>query len=64
MLHADGAEGAEHEQRAMSEVDDAKRAEDKRQAESNERVGPAFVETVEKLENNRVQHFAAYAIAA
>ncbi len=43
------AEGAEHEQRAMGEVDDAQRAENQGQAQGDQRIGPAFVQAVEKL---------------
>ena len=56
LLKGDGAEGAEHEQRAMGEVDHAQRAEDQGQAERDQRVGAALVEPVQDLKNDRVKH--------
>ena len=49
VAEGDGAEGAEHEQRAMREVDDAEGAEHQCQPERDQRVGAALVEAVEKL---------------
>ena len=54
VAEGDGAEGAQHEQRAVGEVDDAERAEDQRQAERDQRVGAALVEAVEQLREDRV----------
>ena len=56
LLKGDGAERAEHEQRAVGEVDDAERPEDQRQAERDQGVGAALVEAVQQLKNDRVQH--------
>ncbi len=50
----DGAERAQHEERAVGEVDHAKRAEDQRQAEGDERIGAALVEAVQDLEDEAV----------
>ena len=43
------AEGAEHEQRTMREVDDTERAEHEGQPQRDQRVGAPLVEAVEKL---------------
>ena len=53
-LHADGTERPQHEQRSMGEVDDAEGAENQRQTESDERIGPTLVQTVKQLKNDRV----------
>ena len=45
-MEGDGAEGAQHEEGAVREVDDSERAKDQRQAQGNEGVGAAFVQTV------------------
>ena len=50
------AEGAEHEQRAMGEIDDAERAEHERQAERDQRIGGALVEPVEELQKDDFEH--------
>src|SRR5690606_10413287 len=50
------AEGAEHEQRAMGEVDDAQSAEHQGQAERDERVGGTFVQPVNKLQEDNFEH--------
>ena len=56
-LQRHGAEGAEHEQRAMGEVDDAERAEDQRQAQRDQRIGRALVEPVQQLEEDGVHRY-------
>src|SRR5690606_33555032 len=48
------AERAEHEQGAMREIDDAERPENEGQAERDERIGPALVQPVEQLSENRI----------
>ncbi len=50
----DGDEGAEHEERPVSEVHHPERAEDQRQSERDQRIGAALVEPVEDLEEDGV----------
>jgi hypothetical protein len=45
-LQGDGAEGPDHEQRAVGEVDHAQRAEDQRQAQSDQGICRSLVQAV------------------
>ena len=49
-----GAEGADHEKRAVGEVHHAEGAENQRQAKGDQRIGGSLVEAVENLEDNCV----------
>ena len=53
-LQRNGAEGADHEKRAMGEVDHPQRAEDQGQTEGDQRIGRALVEAVQKLKKDCV----------
>ena len=50
LVEGDGAEGAQHEQRAMREVHHAERSEDQGQAQRDQRIGAALVEPVQYLQ--------------
>ncbi len=54
IAHRDSDKRAEHKQCAMGKVNDTKRAEDKRQAERDQRISRAFVQPVENLKNELV----------
>jgi hypothetical protein len=50
----DGTECADHEQRAVGEVDHAQSAKDQCQAQGNQRIGAALVQTVQNLQDDGV----------
>ena len=59
LVEGDGAEGAQHEQRAMGEVDDAERSEDQREPQRDQRIGAALVQPVQYLQQYRVHSVLA-----